>query len=193
MSTSCANLSENVLLDCQKRISAGANDNLFLLNYNDIAAITRDNTNPNLIESFSLVSGAFIYKFEGFNDSVEPRSALVESRYSKLYDHEVTFKIFDNTVEIKDQIDRMAQGKMVAIIENNFAGSDGETKFEIYGITGGLQLREMERIVADEETQGAYNLVLRSSDRSKEPNLPASLFDTSIAVTRAFINSLVKP
>jgi hypothetical protein len=193
MSTSCANLSENVLLDCQKRISAGANDNLFLLNYNDIAAITRDNTNPNLIESFSLVSGAFLYKFEGFNDSVEPRSALVESRYSKLYDHEVTFKIFDNTVSIKDQIDRMAQGKVVAIIENNFAGSDGETKFEIYGITGGLQLREMERIVADEETQGAYNLVLRSSDRSKEPNLPASLFDTSIAVTRAFINSLVKP
>lgn len=193
MSTSCANLSENVLLDCQKRISAGANDNLFLLNYNDIAAITRDNTNPNLIESFSLVSGAFLYKFEGFNDSVEPRSALVESRYSKLYDHEVTFKIFDNTVSIKDQIDRMAQGKMVAIIENNFAGSDGETKFEIYGITGGLQLREMERIVQDEETQGAYNLVLRSSDRSKEPNLPASLFETSIAVTRAFINSLVKP
>lgn len=193
MSTSCANISENVLLDCQKRISAGANDNLFLLNYNDIAAITRDITNPNLIESFSLVSGAFLYKFEGFNDSVEPRSALVESRYSKLYDHEVTFKIFDNTVEIKDQIDRMAQGKMVAIIENNFAGSDGETKFEIYGITGGLQLREMERIVQDEETQGAYNLVLRSSDRSKEPNLPASLFETSIAATRAFINSLVKP
>lgn len=193
MSTSCANLSENVLLDCQLRIAAGANDNLFLLNYNDIAAITRDMTNPNLIESFSLVSGAFIYKIEGFNDSVEPRSALVESRYSKLYDHEVTFKIFDNTVEIKNQIDRMAQGKMVAIIENNFAGSDGETKFEIYGITGGLQLRETERIVADEETQGAYNLVLRSSDRSKEPNLPASLFDTSIAVTRAFINGLVKP
>jgi hypothetical protein len=193
MATSCANITDNVLLNCQKIISAGANDNLFLLNFDDLATITRDNTNPNLIESFTLNSGAFLYKFQGFNDSVEPRSALVKTRYSANYDHEVTLKLFDNTADLKEQIDALKLGRVIAVVENNFAGSDDETKFEIYGLNAGLVLEEMERIVADTETQGAYNLVLRSSERSKEPNLPATLFDTSIAVTRAFINSLVKP
>lgn len=193
MATSCAQITDNILLDCAKRPAAGANDNLYLFNYDELATLTRDNTNPNLIESFSLVSGAFIYRFQGQNDSVEPRSALVEARYSKSYDHEVIFKLFDNTADLKDQIDRLAQGRVIAIVENNFAGSDDETKFEIYGLTSGLLLREMERIVADAETQGAYNLTLRTSDFSKEPNLPATLFDTSIAVTRAFIQSLLKP
>jgi hypothetical protein len=193
MPSSCANINQNILLDCAKRISAGANDNLYLINYDEVAGFTPDNLNPNLITAIALASGGFIYKFQGQNDSVEPRSVLVETRYTKNYDHEVLFKVFDNTAEIKDQIDRLAQGRVIAIVENNFAGSDDATKFEIYGLKAGLLLRAAERIVADQETQGAYNLTLRSSDQSKEPNLPATFFDTSITVTRGIINSLLKP
>jgi hypothetical protein len=191
--SACSQITDNILLNCAKVISAGANDNMYLLNFDDLATVTRDNANPNLIESFTLISGAFLYKLQGFNDSVEPRSALVVTRYSKNYDHEVTFKVFDNTAAVKKEIDNMKYGRFIAIIENNFAGSDDNSKFEIYGLNAGLLIEEGERIVADTETQGAYNLVLRSSERAKEPNLPATLFDTSITVTRAFINSLVKP
>ena len=193
MPTSCANINENILLNCAKRISAGANDNLYLINFDELAGFTPDMANPNLITGIQLVSGGFIYKFQGQNDSVEPRSVLVETRYAKQYDHEVIFKIFDNTAPIKEQIDNLAQGRVIAIVENNFAGSDDATKFEIYGLKAGLLLRAAERIVADQETGGAYNLTLRSSDFSKEGNLPATFFDTSITVTRALINSLLKP
>ena len=177
-------------MDCSKPISAGVKDILYLINADDILSTTPDPSNPNLITGITLVSGAVAYKFEGKNSSIEPRAALVRQRYSEVYDHEVTFKVFDNGADIKKNLQGAVTKKVVAIVENRFQGTDGDAAFEIYGLTAGLQANTLERITADADTQGAYNVVLVSSEFEKEPNLPATLFDTSYAATKALVEAL---
>lgn len=190
MPTGCEGLFESILLDCSKPISAGVKDILYLINADDILSTTPDPSNPNLITGITLVSGAVAYKFEGKNSSIEPRAALVRQRYSEVYDHEVTFKVFDNGADIKKNLQGAVTKKVVAIVENRFQGTDGDAAFEIYGLAAGLQANTLERITADADTQGAYNVVLVSSEFEKEPNLPATLFDVSYANTKALVEAL---
>jgi hypothetical protein len=189
-SVSCPGINADIFLDCTKPLSAGVKDMLYLVNFADIASIVEDISNPNLIESFTLAPNSFLYQFEGKNNSIDPKSSLVKARYSNTFNHELIFKVFDNASNIKQQLEYMTNVKIVAIVENNFKGSTGEVPFEIYGLRSGLTINVLERIVNDQETQGAYNITLSSSEQIKEPYLPATLFDTSYAITKAFIESL---
>lgn len=190
MPTGCDGLIADLLLNCDTPISAGVKDTLYLINYDDIASYTVDPTNANLITGLTLISGARAFKFEGKNSSIEPRGALVRQRYSEVYDHEITFKAFDNGADVKKNLQGAVTKKVVAIVENRFKGSTGDAAFEIYGLIAGLQANTLERITADADTQGAYNVVLASSEFEKEPNLPATFFDTDYATTKAIVEAL---
>ncbi len=144
MPTACAGLTENVLNNCEKPITGGANDRIWLVNKSDIASTTPDPNNPYLITSITLNSGAYLYRYEGQNNSVDLRAALVRQRYTTVYDHEVIFKVFDNTPEIKRQLGYLGQGVVVAIVESNFKGSDDDSAFELYGLDAGLILNANE-------------------------------------------------
>jgi hypothetical protein len=186
----CPGINSDIFLDCTKPISAGVKDMLYLVNFADIDSIVEDIANPNLIESFTLAAGAFLYRVEGKNNSIDPTSSLVKARYSNTFNHECIFRVFDNASSIKQQLEYMTNVKMVAIVENNFKGSNGEVPFEIYGLRSGLTINVLTRVVNDAETQGAYTITLSSSEQIKEPYLPATLFDTDYATTKAFLESL---
>lgn len=189
-SVACPGIAADVFLDCTKPMSAGVKDSfLYLFNYADLDSITPSLTNPNLITDLTLALTAKIYRFEGKNNSIEPRSALNKQRFAEVWDHELIFKIFDNTETIKENLDYLKSAKVIAIVENNYAGTDSATSFEIYGLRAGLELTVAERIVNDQETQGAYNLTLASGEFAKEPYLPATLWDTDYATTKAIITS----
>lgn len=117
MPTGCEGIFESILLDCNKPISAGVKDKLYLINLDDIASTTVDPNNANLITGITLVSGAVAYVFEGKNSSIEPRTALVRQRYSEVYDHEVTFKVFDNGADVKKNL----QGAVTKKLPSRFA------------------------------------------------------------------------
>ena len=193
----CGEISANILIDCDNPLVGGANDRLILINKAawDAATITRNGTNNQLIENIVLASGDIAYQFEGKNNSVEPRAALVKQRYAEVYDHEVIFKIFGNNAAIKEQVEKLAKGRAIAIIENNYKGDAGAGAFEVYGEETGLELVEMERVTADTDTQGAYNLTLRTSEYAKEAHLPATLFGgsspASYAETKAIVDALL--
>lgn len=185
----CPGISADVFLNCTKPISAGVKDLLYLFNFADLESVVENVSNPNIIEDIVLASGAKIYRFEGKNNSNEPRAALVKGAYSTAYDHEVIFKVFSVESDTKKQLQYMANTKMVAIVENNFKGVAGSVPFEIYGLTSGLELLALERILNDADTQGAYNLTLASNETIKEPTLPKTFFDTDYATTKAIIEA----
>ena len=188
-SVSCPGITQDAFLDCTKPLSAGVKDMLYLFNFSDLETITESETNPSLIEGFTLKTGAFIYQFEGRNNSIEPRSALVKGRYSVTFDHELIFKMFNVDTYMKEQLQFMCNTKVVAIVENNYKGQAGQLPFEIYGLRSGLEMTSLERVVNDNETQGAYNCTLATSEQIKEPYLPATLFTTNYATTKAIITS----
>lgn len=189
MST-CGKISSDILIDCSNPISGGVNDRLILINKDDWDLATLGGT-PQLITSIALPTSAVAYVYEGKNNSVEPRSALVKQRYAEVYDHEVTFKVFKTDAATKAQIELLAKGKVIAIIENNYKGASGAGAFEVYGSDSGLFLQELERTLADADTQGAYSLVLRTSEQSKESHLPATIFSSTYAATKVIVDALL--
>lgn len=192
MST-CGRINSNILIDCDNPLVGGSNDRLILINKDDwdLATITRDQNNNQLITNIVLASGAVGYIFEGKNNSVEPRQALVKQRYAEVYDHEVIFKVFKADPSAKQQLERLAKGKVVAVVENNWKGDAGSGAFEVYGEETGLFVQELERTLADADTQGAYNVNLRTSEQAKESHLPASLWSASYAATKQIVDSLL--
>jgi hypothetical protein len=81
--------------------------------------------------------------------------------------------------------------KLVALVQNNHKGDDGNSAFEIYGLETAIQLQELGRTVADAELQGAYNLVIRNNETSRPSTLPHTLFNTDFSTTLAIVNSLI--
>jgi len=189
----CGRISANVLIDCDDPMIGGTKDLLYLINIDDWldATITRNGSNSQIIEGVTLPSSTVAYKFEGKNNSLEPKSMLAKGRYYELYDHEIVFKAFNNSPTVKQQIEALAKGKYVAIVENNHQGDEGNAAFEVYGDESGLELAESERIVTDTDSQGAYTLTLRTSEYAREGHLPATFFLTDYATTKALVVGLL--
>ena len=187
----CAVITGGLTLDCTYPALGGAKDDIYLINLAEIASVTRNGSNPQIIEAITLVTGKVAFKYEGKNNSAEPQSSLAKQRYAEVYDHEVMFKVFTNRPTDKVQLELLAQGTVVAIVENNHLNATGNTSFEIYGLGVGLEVVEMTRILSDVDTQGAYNLILRTSEQLKESHLPNTLFITSYAATKAVVTALL--
>lgn len=187
----CEEITAGIAYDCDNPPTGGANDRLILLNFSDIDGnVTYDGSNPLLVTNITSGAGTG-FVFEGHNNSNEPRAALVKGRYVNGYDHEVRFKCFKNDAATKEILNQLDGGLFVAILQNNHKGAAGAAAFEIYGLQTGLRLQELERIIADAETQGAYNLLLKNDDISKPSTLPHALFDTDFATTKAIVDGLL--
>jgi hypothetical protein len=196
MPTSCASISDCILLNCDFPIVGGANDRIFLFNKSDLASVEyfeEDSViNPYLVTDLILNTACKLYKFEGQNQSVDLRAALVRQRYAAVYDHEVIFKIFDNSPAVKLQIERLGRGVVIAVVEKNFKSSTGKGSFEIYGLNSGLILTAAESNASDGDTQGAWNMTLVSSEFAKEPGLPLTFLynNTDLPQTLDYLESL---
>ena len=190
--TQCGAISAGLEPDCDFPLMGGAYETLVLMNFADIDSVTRSSTNKQIIEAITFgTTTDKAYEYKGKNESLEPQTALVKQRYSDSYDHEVMFIIFLNTPVAKQQIEAMVGGKLVAIVQNKHKNSDGDTSYEVYGLGVGLYVMELSRIVVDADTQGAYKIILRTPDNSKEANLPNPFFKTDYATTKALVDALI--
>lgn len=189
----CDELTDDILYDCDNPPTGGANDRLILFNFTDLqdATVTYDVTNPLVVTNIVLGSGKRGFVFEGLNNSNEPRSAMVKGRYVNGYDHEIRFKCFENSPDAKAQLNKLDGALIVGLVQNNRKGESGNSAFEIYGLQTGLRLQELERILADAETQGAYNLLVRNDEVSRPSSLPHTLWDTDFATTKAIVDGLI--
>jgi hypothetical protein len=193
----CAKVSRNIGFDCDKPIQAGVGDRMVIINFEDwkLASFDKDNTNEQIYKDVVLPSGTTGYSVDGQNNSNQPKVAFKRSRYQGAFNHQVKFIAFDLSPDMKQQIDKLTKGRVVVIIENNHRGDAGETSFEIYGADAGLVVPDggVNRDPFSADTQGAYELDLASSELSLEGHMPATLFDTSYAVTKAVFDSLYIP
>lgn len=187
----CGEIATGIGADCANKLFGGVNDRLILMNFNDIDGFTRNLTNTQIIEAIILASGKTGLVFQGKNNSTEPDSALVKQRFSNVYDHGINFKAFEVDADAKKELEAMADGLVVALVQNKFRGDDGDAEFELYGIDTGLEVQELTRAQLDADTQGAYDIVLRTSEQSKEAHLPATFFLTDRSTTVALVEALL--
>lgn len=200
----CTGITSNILIDCAVPLVSGTKDTLYLINQDDIASYTYADYDANgsaypgnvtngVISAITMNASTYAYSVQGKNNSNEPSSSLVKGTYDSGFSHDVAFRIFDNNPLIKDQISKMKNKRLVAVVENAHKGANGEVAFEIYGEICGLELTEAGRSVNDVETTGGYVLRLKTRDDQKEPNLPKSFFITDYAASKAALVALLTP
>lgn len=194
--SACTGITASILINCDQPLVTGTKDVLYLLNRDDIDSITFEGISTvgynKLAISISLLTDRNIYKIDGRNSSNEPSSMLRKGRYFDTYEHKVAFKVFDNSPETKSQLESMIQrGNLLAIVENNYRGGGDTSAFEIYGFNAGLEITECSRVINDNDTQGAYSLVLKTPEQQGEPHLPYSFLAGDYTATKAMLNSLL--
>lgn len=190
----CAVISTNLNKNCDNPLVGGVRDNIYLINFSDWldAVFVRNGLNSQIYESITLPSGALAYRMEGINNSPEPSTSFKRLAFAELFEHIVKYKIFDITPSAKEQLELKSKGRFVAIVENNYKGATGNAAFEIYGADSGLIVPDggLTRDPNSTDTQGAYDVTLQTSEKSLEPHLPATLFITDYATTKAVLEAL---
>lgn len=190
--TLCGKISGDQSIDCDNPLQAGTEDTLVLINWEDWldAALTLNGSNAQIVENIVLPSGTVAYQMQGKNNSIAPKYELVKQTYAEVYNHELNYKVFGVSAAVKAQLEKKAKGRFVAIVYNKYRGASGNSAFEIYGADAGLVVTQLIRDVNNQDTQGAFDIILKTSELSMEPHMPKTLFITDYATSKAVVESL---
>lgn len=188
----CGKITKNESPLCDTPLQGGSEDKIVLFNWDEWKefTISRNVDNPQVIEDIVMGSGVTGYLMEGKNNSVLPKTTYIKQRFSEVFDHELNYKIFTIDGETKSELEKKVKGRFVAVVENKFKGTDGDSAFEIYGADAGLVVTALTRDPNSSDTQGAFDIILKTDEFSKEPHLPSSLFDTDYNTSKAVFDSL---
>ena len=188
----CGQITSNLTANCTNPLQPGAEVTLTLINREDWidAAITYNGSNTEVIENVVLASGIVAYTYIGVNKSLVPKYELIKGAYSELYNHEINLKIFDVTPTAKAQLELLAKGQVVAIVQNKYRGTAGNAAYEVYGADSGLVCTQLIREISSTDTSGAFDIILKSDEGSLEPHMPNTFFITDYATTKAVVDGL---
>lgn len=187
--TVCGELSADISKSCTNPLQAGTRDRGIVINFEDILAPVYAADGETVVD-LTLSSGAVGYVIDGQNNSIEPKCSMVEQGFNNMFDHEVMMKGFDISPATKNQVNSMKDGRFVIITENYFRGASGDAAFEVYGLTTGLELTEIERDANSEETQGAFHFKFFTK-KNKEAKVAATFYLTDYTTTKALVDALL--
>lgn len=192
LNSTCALITDNFLLNCDNPLQSGTRDRAIIFNFDDFLQldIMKNAMNKQIIEGITLPSGITGYSIQGINNSITPKVTMKKGKFLNSYTHEVSFPVFSLNPIVKQEIELLDKGRFVIFTENNYQGDNGEAAYEIYGMGSGLVASVTERDPSNADTQGGYTVTLTSSDVSQEAHLPATLFLTDYATTKAIFDSL---
>lgn len=181
---SCGKITLGSSVDCTNPLRAGTMPRLFLFNYEDVTAVTESSSTPNLLTALTLASNTVGYVFEGFKQDVKPTQEIIApSNGLNQFKHSVNFLVYNIDQLQKNNIQRLAKGKFIAVVENKGKTSNS---FEVYGLGSGLEI--VPGVARDSFANGGgYLITLATSDVEFETKLPQTIFSTDYATTKALI------
>ena len=181
-------ITAGALFDCDDLPQAGVASRLVIGNLADIV-FTIDGSNNSLVTAF--VKSSVAYAFEGSDMSVKPMYTLAAGSIVNQFIHKIEFVIFDVSSTQKQNLELMKNAKLFVITEQYEDSGNGDNFYEVYGIGRGLRMAEMERIVTDNESLGAFKITLETfSDGGNESHMPPTFFKTNFAATKVLVDSL---
>lgn len=181
---SCSKITIGSSADCTNPLRAGTMPRLFLINYDDLTAVTESSSTPNLLTALTFASNTVAYVFEGFKQDVKPTQEIIAPANGlNQFKHAVNFIIYDIDQTQKNNIQRLAKGKFIAICENK--GKNSES-FEVYGLGSGLEI--VPGVARDSYANGGgYIISLATADNEFEAKLPQTIFTTDYSTTKTLV------
>lgn len=174
---------------CGKPAIAGTTARVILLSYSDVDKSKSVVTN-NVISSLILKAGATGYEVDSLPNATVGSDTINAGTYLKTHQHNVVVRIFKKSEAAKKFVNGLTNARVIAIVENNDTGDNGDTKYEVYGWDSGLELTEI--TVTTEMTDGvAYQVTLANGTIAQEGSLPMSLFNTDEKITDLMVDGLL--
>lgn len=174
---------------CGKPAIAGTTARVILLSYSDVDK-SKSVVTDNVISSLILKAGATGYEVDSLPNATVGSDTINAGTYLKTHQHNVVVRIFKKSEAAKRFVNGLTNARVIAIVENNDAGDNGDTKYEVYGWDSGLELTEI--TVTTEMTDGvAYQVTLANGTIAQEGSLPMSLFNTDEKTTDLMVEGLL--
>lgn len=174
---------------CGKPAIAGTTARVILISYSDVDK-SKSVVTDNVISSLILKAGATGYEVDSLPNATVGSDTINAGTYLKTHQHNVVVRIFKKSEAAKKFVNGLTNARVVAIVENNDTGDNGDTKYEVYGWDSGLELTEI--TVTTEMTDGvAYQVTLANGTIAQEGSLPMSLFDTDEKTTDLMVEGLL--
>lgn len=174
---------------CGKPAIAGTTARVILLSYSDVDK-SKSVVTDNVISSLILKAGATGYEVDSLPNATVGSDTINAGTYLKTHQHNVVVRIFKKSEAAKKFVNGLTNARVIAIVENNDTGDNGDTKYEVYGWDSGLELSEI--TVTTEMTDGvAYQVTLANGTIAQEGSLPMSLFNTDEKTTDLMVDGLL--
>lgn len=174
---------------CGKPAIAGTTARVILLSYSDVDK-SKSVVTDNVISSLILKVGATGYEVDSLPNATVGSDTINAGTYLKTHQHNVVVRIFKKSEAAKKFVNGLTNARVIAIVENNDTGDNGDTKYEVYGWDSGLELTEI--TVTTEMTDGvAYQVTLANGTIAQEGSLPMSLFNTDEKTTDLMVDGLL--
>lgn len=174
---------------CGKPAIAGTTARVILLSYSDVDK-SKSVVTDNVISSLILKAGATGYEVDSLPNATVGSDTINAGTYLKTHQHNVVVRIFKKSEAAKKFVNGLTNARVIAIVENNDTGDNGDTKYEVYGWDSGLELTEI--TVTTEMTDGvAYQVTLANGIIAQEGSLPMSLFNTDEKTTDLMVEGLL--
>lgn len=174
---------------CGKPAIAGTTARVILLSYSDVDK-SKSVVTDNIISSLILKAGATGYEVDSLPNATVGSDTINAGTYLKTHQHNVVVRIFKKSEAAKKFVNGLTNARVIAIVENNDTGDNGDTKYEVYGWDSGLELTEI--TVTTEMTDGvAYQVTLANGTIAQEGSLPMSLFNTDEKTTDLMVDGLL--
>ena len=168
----CGAIDRGSSADCDNLPVGGTEARMILMNNADISDYDVDADGN--VTDITLNPGAFAYEFIGFrNDMKATQEAITPDVGPTRFKHGVGLNIYEMTQLQKNNIEKLARGNVVAIVENR--GKDANAH-EVFGKGVGLQI--VPGVLRNaHENGGLYVLSLATPDGEglTEPKLPQTL------------------
>lgn len=174
---------------CGKPAIAGTTARVILISYSDVDK-SKSVVTDNVISSLILKAGATGYEVDSLPNATVGSDTINAGTYLKTHQHNVVVRIFKKSEAAKKFVNGLTNARVIAIVENNDTGDNGDTKYEVYGWDSGLELTEI--TVTTEMTDGvAYQVTLANGTIAQEGSLPMSLFNTDEETTDLMVDGLL--
>lgn len=200
-----ANICEKVInaciaASCDNPIFEGAEAKAYIFNKSEIASFTFEDNNPNVITAINMATyedGSDDVNYVGYTINQLGRTpytgtntALVEGNIANKWTETVNFVVPDNSPLAAGILDNIGNGKFVVVIENQYDGSDGRGKYQVYGVKKGLVCTEMTRELYSDDTDSAWSITLTSENCPNSAIFVEHKTGTDVD-TKEYLDSLV--
>lgn len=167
MSCGIITVGSDVACDAQSR--GGTETTVTLINLSEIDSVTEASGRITVI---TLVATKRAWQFTGWRNDVKKSDEVVNPGVGlNHFKHNCSFVIYERTQAQKDNIEKLAKGKFVAIIENK--GKDADA-YEVLGVGVGLEI-VAGPIRNAHENGGFFMINLSTPEGEFEKKLPQSL------------------